>query len=214
LSQAFEPVDLDRLSIEMAGQSFDQNLADPSREEAGLDLGDFGNVGIAKDEAIRLAKLTLAWVADLDRARGLVGAETWLDQMGDGGWPFKIRGRVDALYGQFPEDGDGLIVSSGSDLKTARDSRTPSFGVALQMGIYSTFLPVPWFVDVMPKTKVPNPVTYVCDVNNDQRENVRALVLDVAERLRNGDFPARPGFLCHYSHGEPTFSRAVTGFGE
>jgi hypothetical protein len=113
-----------------------------------------------------------------------------------------MAGRVDALYGPEPE-----MCNAGADLKTSSKQMKPAFGAALQVAIYRSFLPVTWFIDQVAKTKLPSFVTYVLSDEGD--EFVRDIVLDVANRIAAGDFPARPGFLCKYEHPGPVFTATV-----
>jgi hypothetical protein len=168
-----------------------------------LDLGAYGNVGEAKDHMVAIAKYVLPEIAKLDAARGLVAAELDLKDFPNP-WPFPMAGRVDALYGPAPD-----LCHGGADLKTASKQMTPAFGAALQVAIYKSFLPVTWFIDQVAKTKVPSFATYV--LSDDGDEFARELVLDVANRIAAGDFPARPGFLCRYGHPGPVFSVTVDG---
>jgi len=120
-------------------------------------------------------------------------------------WPFPMHGRVDALYGPDPDHCD-----RGADLKTSGKQVTPTFAVALQMAIYRSMVPVTWLVDQVAKTKTPSLATY--SLSDDGDDFVRELVLEVANRIAAGDFPARPGFLCKYAHGGPTFAVTVEGY--
>jgi hypothetical protein len=206
--------------LDVVSETFDGSLARDSDTdvEVTIDLGDYETTGAAKDDAIRIAKNTIPWVADLDEKRGLIGVEAPLHTLGlvSNPWPFKMLAYADALYG------DDTMYASGSDLKTSRDQRPPEKLTALQMGIYDTFVHVPWFVDVVPKfssvlpkaPRSPNPRSYVCSLTPDNQRYVRNLVMEVAGRIRDGDFPARPGYTCKFDHGDPEFKLAVTGFGD
>ena len=98
----------------------------------------------------------------------------------------------------------------GADLKTASKQQSPTFAVALQVAIYRSMVPVTWFVDQVAKTKTPSFVSY--SLSDDGENFVHELVLEVADRICRGDFPARPGFLCKYEHGGPSFSVTVEGY--
>jgi hypothetical protein len=205
MRQGYTPGVMDELSyesdkaIEIAAEHFDASL-----DVDELDLSGYGSVGEAKDHAVALAKFVLPEVAKLDAARGLVAVELDLRDFPNP-WPFKMAGRVDALYGPDPDHCD-----AGSDLKTSSKQTSPTFGAALQIAIYRTFLPVVWFIDQAAKTRTPSFATYV--LSDDGDEFVRELVMDVANRIAAGDFPARPGFLCKYAHPGPSFSVTVDGY--
>src|SRR6266446_8794455 len=187
---------------EVAAGHFDSNLEvdEETGAEIQLDLGaKYTTVGEAKDETVRLTKIALPWLAKLDEQRGLVAAEMTLDQLHQetAPFPFKMEGRIDALYGHVHEDEKypefpQLVISSGADLKTSSKQQTPDFFTALQVGVYAEFLPVRWFVDVLPKTKVPDPRTYVSECDEAQRAVVREIVMDVAAKIMDGYFPIRP----------------------
>jgi PD-(D/E)XK nuclease superfamily len=186
-------------AIDAAAWHFDKSL---DVEE--VDLSGYGSVGEAKDHAVAITRYVLPEIAKLDAQRGLVAAELDLRDF-DNPWPFPMHGRVDALYGPSPD-----LCHGGADMKTASKQAKPAFAAALQIAIYRSFLPVTWFIDQVAKTKVPSLVTYV--LSDDGDEFVRALVLDVADRIARGDFPPRPGFLCKYAHPGPSFSVTVEGY--
>lgn len=193
-------------AVDAAAWHFDKSLEvdEETGAEILLDLTGYKTVGEAKDHTVAITRYALPEIAKLDAARGLVAAELDLKDF-DNPWPFPMHGRVDALYGPEPE-----LCSMGADLKTAGKQVSPSFAVALQLGIYRSFLPVPWMVDQVAKTKTPSLVTY--SMSDDGDEFVREIVLDVADRICRGDFPARPGFLCKYAHPGPSFSVAIEGY--
>lgn len=168
-----------------------------------LDLAGYGSVGEAKDHAVAITRYVLPELARLDAARGLVAAELDLRDF-DNPFPFPMHGRVDALYSS-----DGEHYTAGSDLKTSSKQQAPAFAAALQIGIYREFIPGAWFIDQVAKTQRPSFVTYSLDQGG--AEFVYELVLDVANRICQGDFPARPGFLCKYAHPGPAFSVTVDG---
>lgn len=202
--------------VDVAAEHFDSNLDvdEETGTEVQLDLGSkYSTVGEAKDDVVRLTKIALPWLAKLDSVRGLLAAETTLESLKWNPWPFKMEGRIDALYGT-GLDGE-LRINAGADLKTSSKQQAPDFYAALQMGIYAEFLPVTWFVDVLPKTKSPDPRTYVADLMDEEsRACVREIVMDVAKKIMDGDFPIRPSYFCKYVHGTPDFQLAVSGFGE
>lgn len=189
--------------VEIGAEHFDQTLEvdDETGGEILLDLAGYESIGAAKDHMVEVARYALSEIAALDSDRGLVAAELDLRDFASP-WPFAMRGRVDALYG--PEKD---VCSMGADLKTASKQVTPAFGVALQVAIYRSFVPVPWFVDQVAKTRRPSLQTFVLSEDGD--EFVQRVVLDVADRICRGDFPPRPSFLCKYAHPGPTFSVAV-----
>lgn len=189
--------------VEAGAEHFDRTLEtdDETGGEIVLDLAGYESIGIAKDHMVEIARFTLSEIAALDSARGLVAAELDLRDFANP-WPFAMHGRVDALYGP-SED----VCSMGADLKTASKQATPAFGVALQVAIYRSLIPVPWFVDQVAKTRRPSLQTFVLSEDGD--EFVRRLVLDVAERICRGDFPTRPSFFCKYTHPGPTFRVAL-----
>jgi hypothetical protein len=198
-----EPADVIDQFVEVGAEHFDRSLEvdDETGGEVVLDLAGYGSVGEAKDHMVQLATYTLLEVSKLDSQRGLVAAELDLRDW-PSPWPFRMAGRVDALYGPEPD-----VCNLAADLKTASKQSLPSFATALQLAIYRSIVPVPWYVDQVVKTQRPSMRTYV--LSDDGDEFVRHLVLDVADRLCQGDFPARPGWFCAYSHGGPSFSVAL-----
>lgn len=185
-------------AADIAAEHFDKSLDGDE-----LDLSGYDTIGAAKDHAVAITRYVLPEIAKLDAQRGLVAAELDLRDFPNP-WPFPMHGRVDALYGPDPDHCD-----KGADLKTSSKQQTPAFAVALQAAIYRSFIPVQWFVDQVAKTKAPSFVTYALSDGGD--EFVRAIVLDVADRICRGDFPARPGYYCKYEHSGPTFSVTVEG---
>lgn len=182
-----------------AAEHFDRTLEDVEE----LDISAYGSVCEAKDHMVAITRYVLPEIAKLDAQRGLVAAELDLKDF-ENPWPFPMHGRVDALYGPDPDHCD-----KGADLKTASKQQTPAFAVALQVAIYRSFIPVQWFIDQAAKTKVPSFVSYA--LSDDGDDFVYELVLEVADRICRGDFPPRPGFLCHYAHPGPSFSVTVEG---
>lgn len=190
--------------IDSAAEHFDATLT--VDEETGgeilLDLGDYSDIGAAKDHCVKLTQFLLPEIAKLDAQRGLIAAELDLKDR-PSPWPFPMHGRVDALYGPEPD-----LCSLGSDLKTSAKQATPGFQVALQAKIYQRFIPVPWLIDQAAKTKLPSLVTYSLSEEGD--DLTYEIVLDVADRICRGDFPARPGWFCKWDHGGPSFSVAAS----
>lgn len=184
--------------IEEAAAHFDEAVT--GQED--LDLGDYADAGQAKDHMVKLVEFALPHVAKLDTERGLVAAELDLKDF-ESPWPFPMHGRVDALYSD-----NGEFYSAGSDTKTSSKQQAPDFMAALQIGIYRSFIPGTWFADVLAKTKTPSFQCYTLDAVGD--DFVRDVVLDVADRICRGDFPARPGWRCKYKHGNPVFRMAVS----
>ena len=194
--------------VEYAADHFDKSLEvdDETGGEVMLDLGEYKDIGAARDHTVKLVKFVLPEIAKLDAKRGLIAAELDLrDFENVNPWPFQMYGRIDALYGPDPEQ-----CSAGSDLKTSSKQMAPMFLAALQIGIYRAFLPVLWHADVVAKTKAPSFQTYTLSEDGD--DFVRNIVMEVAGKIRDGEFPARPGYLCKFEHGNPTFSVAVSGF--
>jgi hypothetical protein len=198
--------------LDVVSEAFDSSLnKDPETDtEIKLDLGEYATIGEAKDEAVRITRNTMPWIRDLDLKRGLIGVEAPLHKLvNEDPWPFRIWAYADALYG------NDQAYTTGSDLKTARSQKAPDFYAALQAGIYSHFLMgLPWLIDVVPKTKSPNPRTYTCQFTSENLRFTHELVMEVAGRIRDGDFPARPGYTCKFAHGDPEFKLAVDGFGD
>lgn len=209
-AQRLEMLDKCKSSVEdyvwFATDHFDASLTvdEETGGEVEVDIAGYESIGEAKDHAVAIARYVLPEIAKLDAQRGLVAAELDLRDF-DNPWPFPMYGRVDALYGPDPEHCD-----KGADLKTSSKQQSPTFAVALQMAIYRSFVPVTWFVDQVAKTKTPSFVSY--SLSDDGEDFVHELVLEVADRIARGDFPARPGFLCRYAHPGPTFSVTVEGY--
>lgn len=192
------------------GLGFDKE----SQVEVELDLGKYETLDKAKDDVVRFVRYAVPELSTLDEQRGIIAAELDLKDIDAGNvWPFEMRGRIDALYG----DSETMAPSILGDLKTSSKQQAPDINAAVQFGIYRhTF----WknghelavLADVLAKTKTPSLTTYSMSASDAEQANVERLVLDVAQRITEGYFPPRPGFLCSYSHGLPAFSVAVQGF--
>lgn len=200
---------------QVAGEHFDKQFEDPTDDETGgevlIDLKDFENEGKAKDAMIFWTKAFLPWIADLDTQRGLVAAEVEISEFDvPQPFPFTVVGRIDALYGADLQD--GLEIRLGADTKTSKKQEAPGLSAVIQTGIYREFVGGDWLVDVLAKTKTPTFRTYSITPQEVQAAKVRELIVDVAEHICAGDFPPRPGYLCHYDHGLPAFSVTVGDF--
>ncbi len=212
--QRLRPQGTEADPIEAAAAAFDELTTLPVDAETGveliLELGKSESIGAAKDDALRLARLALPWIAHLDAERGLIGAEYGLEEFANP-YPFRMKGRIDALYG----DAAGYITAI-SDTKSSSKSQAPDANAAIQLQIYRRFAGtgVKAAIDQIPKTKSPDLRSYWLSEGEDEAANVDALVLQVADDICAGRFPPRPGFLCKWDHGFGSFSVAVSGFGE
>lgn len=171
-----------------------------------IDLGKLGSVGEAKDQVVATLRYLAPRLMRLDEQRGLVRTELDLDEF-ESPFPFPMKGRVDALYGPNPGE-----CNAGADLKTAARADFPGESISLQIGIYREFIPVVWMVDQVTKARKPTLTTY--ELGDDGRDYVFDTVIDVADHISRGDFPARPSWMCRYSHGSPSFSVTTASYAE
>ena len=124
-------------------------------------------------------------------------------------FPFAVRAYLDVLY----------ATSTMKDAKTASKMGSPDSLAALQILMYG----MPWWMaddpqklgwDVMVKTKNPNYAVYWVNgtgyATDDQYRNARYRVLEAADGICAGRFPANLGSLwCKYDHGLPQGERAA-----
>lgn len=204
-------------ALEEAGRHFDQQFVNPVDDETGgevlIDLKDFEDEGKAKDAMIRWSREFLPWIDALDTERGLIFAEAELSEFDvPQPFPFTIVGRIDAGYGAPLEEPRDYEFRLGADTKTSKKQAAPGLSAVIQTGIYREFVGGDWLVDVLAKTQTPTFRTYSIAPTEAQAAEVRRLVMDVAEHICAGDFPPRPGYLCHYDHGLPAFSVTVGDF--
>jgi hypothetical protein len=207
-------------AIDLAAGHFEQSLT--VDEETGgeiiVDMSDYGELAEVKDHTVKLARYLLPEITKLDVQRGLLHAETEIADLDvPNPWPFRIKGRIDAMYGENRGENDFVVM--GEDLKTGKKQEAPGLSAAIQCAIYDSFIGgVRWAVDVLAKTKTPSFKSYWMGergyLDEGEHRRVRELVLDVADRISAGDFPKRPSWMCKYEHGYPIFRVAVSGFGE
>lgn len=226
LEQGGDPFVLDHYA-EVAAEHFDAQVSAPVDEESGtelvIDLKDHGSLGEAKDQAVALTKFLLPKIAEVDRQRGLLVSEYDLAELPEevraAAWPFEMRGRIDALYG----DQSTGVANAMVDLKTSSKRSAPDNFASLQFSIYGYHFfaagqSIRLGADVVTKKRIPDFDTYWLGQNGEVSEleytAVRQIVLGVAEDISAGRFPARPSFYCAYEHGLPSFSVAVSGFGD
>src|SRR5215472_5363265 len=175
--------------IDVAADHFVRSLT--VDEETGgeiiVELGEYESLGKAKDDAVRFTKYLLPEIAKLDQQRGLIAAELDLAELDTNPWPFPMHGRIDALYGPSPD-----MCTAGEDLKTSKKQMAPAFEAAVQLAIYNRSMPATWFADVLAKTKTPSLISYTLTLPDP--EFVWTIVMEVAVKIRNGEFPVRPSW--------------------
>lgn len=225
---------LDRREIELdevqtvAAEEFEGRVSlpvdDESKTELVIDLGKYTQLGEAKDDTTRFARVLHERLPKLFRARGLLAVEWDMSQLPHemlaAAFPFPVEGRLDHLYGS--DDG---IVTSMTDLKTSSKRGGPDENGSVQFAMYG--LPAylagsEWLVgcDTLIKTVTPQFETYWANgdgrITPEQYAAVREIILDVAARISRGDFPIGKGWngKHNYEHGVPPFSIAVHGFNE
>lgn len=193
------------------GLGFDKE----SEVEVQLDLGKYASLDKAKDDLVRFVRFAIPELHQLDQQRGVIAAEINLKDLPCEVevWPFEMRGVIDALYG----DSATMVPNLLGDLKTSSKQQCPDISAAVQFGIYRHHF---WkhghslgvLADVLAKTAKPSLRTYSLSSTDMEQEGVERLVLDVAQRISEGYFPPRPGFLCSYNHNLPRFSVAIEGY--
>lgn len=202
---------------DVAADFFDNEASTPADAETGaeliLDLGSaYSSLGQAKDHALELAKFTVPRILELDRQRGSIAAVEFNLEVLPSPWPFGIHARVDCLYGATPE-----TATMSSDLKTSKNQSKPDEYTALAQSMYEAFwsargLPLKVAADVVSKGKHPDLQTYWMELDAGRRQRAYDTVMQVADAICRGDFPARPGWWCSFSHQWPEFSVTVNGF--
>lgn len=214
---------------QMASDEFDDKAVAVTDEDglevAGLDLGPYPDLGVAKDDALRFARLAVEVLPPLYVLRGIIRTELDMSELPAeilrAAFPFRVKGRMDAVYGT-GDDANGV-----TDTKTSSKRGAPDMNDRLQVAMYG--LPahmagVEWRVgfDVLVKNKVtPYIETYWANgdgyLTHEQYMAARDIVLDVAEHINRGDFPIGQGWAGtrhDYQHHLPEFSLAVSGFAE
>jgi hypothetical protein len=213
----------------IAADEFNGRTEVPTDAESGteilLDIGKYGTLGEAKDDTIKFVGVLHERLPKLFKARGLIAVESDLSELPDDiralAFPFPVAGRLDHLFGS--EDEQGLVVTGFTDLKTSSKRGGPNENDAIQFSMYG--LPAhmagaDWMIgsDTVVKTITPQFETYWANgdgyITHEQYLTVRALVLDVADRISRGDFPIGKGWngKHNYDHGLPSFSVAVTKY--
>lgn len=205
------------IMLDVATDFFDNEASTPADAETGaeliLDLGSaYSSLGQAKDHALELAKFAVPRILELDRQRGNIAAVEFNLETLPSPWPFGIHARVDCLYGPTAE-----LATISSDLKTSKNQAKPDEYTALAQSMYEAFwhareLPLTTAVDVVSKGKHPDLQTYWLDLDAGRRQRAYDTVMQVADAICRGDFPARPGWWCSYEHGWPEFQATAQGF--
>jgi hypothetical protein len=211
---------------DVAGDWFSQECSQPTDPDSGaevleIDLGSkFDNLGKAKDSVVALARFVVPRILKLDAQRGkLVGAEFNLLAL-PSPWPFKVEGRMDALYADFLADHTKPeLATLSADLKTASKQEAPDEFTAIGQGMYRQFwysrnLPHAILADVASKAVKPSLVTYSLTADDYGQKLVYETVIEVAEDISAGRFRPRPNWRCSYLHGFNEFQVAVSGFPE
>lgn len=214
--------------VAVAAEEFEARVSlpldDESQTELLIDLGKYEQIGEAKDATVRLSRLLSERLPKLFEARGLVAVEMDMSELPHellaAAFPFPVQGRMDHLYGNVDGGVHGM-----TDLKTSSKRGGPDENGSVQFAMYG--LPVhmagdDWMIgcDTLVKTVTPQLETYWANgtgrISPEQYRAVRDIVLDVAGRISNGDFPVGKGWngKHSYDHGLPAFSVAVRGFNE
>jgi hypothetical protein len=209
-----------------AEQWFDQECSQPTDPDSGaevleIDLGSkFDTLGKAKDSVVALARFVVPRILKLDAQRGkLAGAEFNLLSL-PSPWPFKVEGRMDAIYVDFLADHTKPeLASLSSDLKTSSKQEPPDEFTSIGQGMYRQFwtsrdLPMGILADVASKAAKPSLVTYALTTDDYGQKLVYQTVMEVAEDISAGRFRPRPNWRCSYLHGFNEFQVAVSGFPE
>lgn len=209
-----------------AAEWFDQECSQPTDPDSGaevleIDLGSkFDNLGKAKDSVVALARFVVPRILKLDAQRGkLAGAEFNLLAL-PSPWPFKVEGRMDALYVDFLADATKPeLATLSADLKTSGKQEAPDEFTAIAQSMYRQFwtsrdLPMTILADVASKAVKPSLVTYTLSEDDYGQKLAYQTVMEVAEDISAGRFRPRPNWRCSYLHGFNEFQVAVSGFPE
>lgn len=211
---------------EVAADWFDQEISQPSDPESGteimeIDLGSkFDSLGKAKDLVVALTSFVVPKILALDAKRGKLAATEFNLLQLPSPWPFRIEGRMDALYVDWLADASKPeLATLSSDLKTSSKQEPPDEFIAIAQSMYRQFwvsreLPMIILADVAAKTVKPSLVTYSLNADDYGQQLAYQTVLDVAEDISAGRFRPRPNWRCSYLHGFNEFQMAATGFPE
>jgi hypothetical protein len=217
-----QPVPVD----EVAASWFDQEISQPADPESGteimeIDLGSkFDSLGKAKDLVVSLAQYVVPQILKLDSERGKLAATEFNLLQLSSPWPFKVEGRMDALYVDWLADATKPeLATLSSDLKTSSKQEPPDEFIAIAQSIYRQFwvsrdLPMVILADVAAKTVRPSLQTYTLNADDYGQQLAYQTVMDVAEDISAGRFRPRPNWRCSYLHGFNEFQATARGFGE
>jgi len=211
---------------EVAASWFDQEVSQPSDPESGteimeVDLGSrFDSLGKAKDLVVSLALYVVPHILKLDSERGKLAATEFNLLQLPSPWPFKVEGRMDALYVDWLADATKPeLATLSSDLKTSSKQEPPDEFTAIAQSMYRQFwisrgLSMAILADVAAKTTKPSLATYSLNTDDYGQQLTYQTVLDVAEDISAGRFRPRPNWRCSYLHGFNEFQAAARGFDE
>lgn len=226
-------VDSTKLSIaglewvtETAAEWFDQECRQPRDPEDGellaeVDLGShYSTLGEAKDHTVALTRFVVPEILKLDKSRGKIAAVEYNLLGLPSPYPFRVEGRLDALYVDWLEDaGTPENARLMADLKTSSKQEPPDEYTAIAQTIYEEFwtsrgLPLQVLVDVADKRRRPELKTYPLIIDDYARDLTHRTVMGVADDIAAGRFRPTPSWACDYIHGFAAFQIAVSGFPE
>ncbi|HVA19540.1 MAG TPA: PD-(D/E)XK nuclease family protein [Solirubrobacteraceae bacterium] len=209
-------------SDEIAAEWFDQEVAAPADPEDGaplaeVDLKSYDSLGKAKDVAVALARFAVPKILALDRQRGKIAAVEYNLLALSSPYPFRMEGRLDALYCDWLAEGKPEDATIMADTKTSAKQEPPDEYTAIAQTIYEEFWssrgkPLVVLADVIDKRVHPEVKTYPLMVDEYARALTHRTVMGVAEDIAAGRFRPTPNWSCDYVHGFAEFQLAVQGF--
>ena len=211
---------------DVASEWFEQECSQPTDPDSGtetleIDLGSkFDSLGKAKDQVVALARFVVPLILKLDQQRGKLAASEFNLLQLPSPWPFRVEGRMDALYVDWLADHTKPeLATLSSDLKTSGKQEGPDEFTAIAQSMYRQFwvargLPMTILADVAAKTVKPSLQTYTLTTDDYGQQLAYQAVMEVAEDISEGRFRPRPNWRCSYLHGFNEFQATARGFSD